>query len=193
MCKWVPILAVIANDPGSDEARFLGVGFNGHLSKPDRQSRLLAMLTKHLQLRGPADSGGAGSGASSRCPAPAAGSIDSVLDVDALNRLRDLDPNGENRLMERVVSAFESSVARLMPQLQEALVGDQLSGIRHVAHTLKSSSASIGATKLSKICAEVESKARLQQTEGLAEQAVALQSEVETVRAALQHMLKSNP
>jgi len=46
---------------------------------------------------------------------------------------------------------------------------------------------------LSKICAEVESKARLQQTEGLAEQAVALQSEVETVRAALQHMLKSNP
>jgi HPt (histidine-containing phosphotransfer) domain-containing protein len=141
------------------------------------------MLTKHISLHAPADTGDSGSRS-----APMA-----VLDTESLNRLRDLDPNGENKLMERVVTAFENSITRLMPQLAEAVASNQLAGIRHVAHTLKSASASIGALKLSKICADVESKARLEQTEGLAEQAGELQSEVEVVRVALKHMLKSSP
>jgi PAS domain S-box-containing protein len=178
-----PILAVTANALGGDEARFLSLGFDGYLSKPFRQSQLLAMLTKHISPLAPADAGDSGSPS-----APAA-----VLDTESLNRLRDLDPNGENKLMERVVAAFENSITRLMPQLAEALSSNQLAGIRHVAHTLKSSSASIGALKLSKICADVESKARLQQTDGLAERASELQSEVEVVRVALKHMLKSSP
>jgi HPt (histidine-containing phosphotransfer) domain-containing protein len=114
-----------------------------------------------------------------------------VLDAGALDRLRELDPNNENRLMERVVNAFETSVGRLMPQLQDALVANELAGIRHVSHTLKSSSASIGAVKLSKMCSEIESMARQNQSEGMTERVVLLQAEVEIVRVALQRMLNA--
>ena len=190
-----PIIAVTANALGGDEERFLGLGFDDYLSKPFRQSQLLAMLTKHLRPAAPADAGD--KGASGGPTAPGAGSGGhgdaepdaGVLDAQALERLRELDPNGENHLMERVVSAFDSSVARLMPQLQDALDTNELGGIRHVAHTLKSSSASIGAMKLSRMCSDVESRARHEQTEGMADRIAQLQAEVEIVRVALKRIV----
>ncbi len=183
----------MASAQGGDKECFLGLGFDDYLSKPFRQSQLLAMLTKHLRPATPAPSGedGAmgGSGAGTlKAPAPA--DLDSsVLDAQALERLRELDPSGENRLMERVVNAFEASVGRLMPQLQEALDTSDSGGIRHVAHTLKSSSASIGAMKLSRLCSDIESRARQEQSEGMPERIAELQAEVEIVRVALQRIL----
>jgi PAS domain S-box-containing protein len=189
-----PIIAVTANALGGDEERFLGLGFDDYLSKPFRQSQLLAMLTKHLRPAAPAASGDVGAtGGAPGLTEPAGlrdAAVDSsVLDAQALERLRELDPNGENRLMERVVSAFESSVGRLMPQLQDALNSSELGGIRHVAHTLKSSSASIGAMKLSRMCSDVESRARHEQSEGMTERIAQLQAEVEIVRVALKRIL----
>jgi PAS domain S-box-containing protein len=184
-----PIIAVTANALGGDEERFLGLGFDDYLSKPFRQSQLLAMLTRHLRPQAPAGTTGDGG-----MPAPAAadagGAEDAgVLDAQALERLRELDPNGENHLMERVVSAFDSSVGRLMPQLEDALNSLELGGIRHVAHTLKSSSASIGAMKLSRMCADLEARARNEQADGMAERIALLQAEVEVVRVALKRVL----
>ena len=83
-----------------------------------------------------------------------------TLDVDALDRLRELDPAGKGRLLERVLRAFETSAARLSLQFREARRKDDVAGIRHVAHTLKSSSASIGAIALSQLCGELEVKIR---------------------------------
>ena len=83
-----------------------------------------------------------------------------VLDEGALQRLRDLDPSGSSRLLERVLRAFETSGTRLGAQLSAARETGDLQGVRHVAHTLKSSSASIGALRLSRLCAEIEAAAR---------------------------------
>jgi len=58
-----------------------------------------------------------------------------------------------------------------------------------VAHTLKSSSASIGAMKLSRMCSDVESRARHEQTEGMADRIAQLQAEVEIVRVALKRIV----
>lgn len=197
-----PVIAVTANALEGDEQRFLGQGFDGYLSKPFRQSQLHAMLTQHLRPSAAEDARSAGSagpgsapasGPTTPAPAPASAAVPaaegSVLDAQALGRLRELDPTGENRLMERVVSAFETSVTRLMPQLDEALQAGELPGIRHVAHTLKSSSASMGAVKLSKMCSELETMARQGQSDGMSDRVAELQAEVEIVRAALKRML----
>jgi HPt (histidine-containing phosphotransfer) domain-containing protein len=90
-----------------------------------------------------------------------------VLDEEALQRLRELDPSGKNRLLERILRAFESSVLRLAPQLREARQRGDMQAIRHVVHTLKSSSASIGAMRLSRLCAEIEAAVRQEALEGL--------------------------
>lgn len=90
-----------------------------------------------------------------------------VLDPAALARLQELDPRGENGLLDRVFQAFQTSAARLMPQLGAARIAGDRAGIRYVAHTLKSSSQSIGALRLSQLCAHVESLIRIEATEGL--------------------------
>ena len=104
-------------------------------------------------------------------PAPVPTSLppeaDAVLDAEALARLRELDPTGANHLLQRVFQAYTTSAARLLPQMHEARRADDLAGVRHVVHTLKSSSASIGAIKLSQLCAEIETMIRLETLDDL--------------------------
>jgi len=110
----------------------------------------------------------------------------SVLDEEALSRLSELDPSGKSQLLARVLKAFEASIERLVPQLEAARAGPDLERILHVAHTLKSSSASIGAARMSTLCGEVESMARDARTERLGERLEALSGEIAKVRRAVQ-------
>jgi len=142
-----PVVALAMQGLQGDAERFRQLGFDDCLFKPLRFRQVQAMLTKHLRLQAP-HAEGAGSGR------PPAG--DDVLDPAALARLGELDPNGENRLIERVLKAFQTSAARLMPQLQAARDANDRTTVRLVAHTLKSSSASIGALTLSQLCSELE-------------------------------------
>ena len=182
-----PVVAVTANALGGDEERYLSLGFDDYLSKPFRQSQLLAMLSKRLapspDVPGAPASGDAG----------AAEPTTSVLDAGALDRLRELDPRGDNQLIARVVSAFETSVGRLLPQLQDAHRGNDMAGIRHVAHTLKSSSASVGALKLSHLCAETETMIRLERVESLDSAVDGICRESEIVLQALKQLLNNTP
>ena len=108
-----------------------------------------------------------------------------VLDPKALAGLRELDPTGSGRLVARIVQAYVATAERLLPQLREASAGGDLNAVRHVAHTLKSSSASLGATDLSARCAAVEAMARQQQTEGLRPAVDGLCRELRAVLRAL--------
>ncbi|TXC65610.1 Hpt domain-containing protein [Piscinibacter aquaticus] len=112
------------------------------------------------------------------------------LDAEALARLRELDPKGENQLIDRVLRAFESSALRLLPQLEAARASGDRAGVRHVAHTLKSSSASIGALALSQHCAKVEGLIRENSSEDLQAPLSALVAELDAVRAAIRTMLE---
>jgi HPt (histidine-containing phosphotransfer) domain-containing protein len=112
-----------------------------------------------------------------------------VLDADALDRLRELDPSGKSKLLERVLRAFQSSTTRLKLQLVEARRTEDVAGIRHVAHTLKSSSASIGALALSRLCAEIEASIRADATAGLSDRLDAMDRELAAVLQAVTPML----
>jgi len=90
-----------------------------------------------------------------------------VLDQDALNRLRELDPDGKSGLLRRVLATYVQSLGRLLDQLAVARAASDLQGLRHVAHTLKSSSASVGALQLSALCADIERRVREGTGEGL--------------------------
>ena len=114
-----------------------------------------------------------------------------TLDADALQRLRDLDPKGENRLLERVLGSFETSAIRLSKQLDEARRVDDMDGVRMVAHTLKSSSASIGALALSRLCAEIETQVRTGALSGLDDRLDAVDLELGAVLQAVRPFLKT--
>jgi CheY-like chemotaxis protein len=201
-----PVIAVTANALDGDEERFLGLGFDDYLSKPFRQSQLHKVLAEHTHID-PSDLPDAPITVPTpldelpdhSTPAHTRGTTDEslssgwehVLDKQALQRLQDLDPKGDNKLIERVSKAFENSVGRMLPQLEDAIkVGDH-AGIAHVAHTLKSSSASIGALKLSQMCAEIESMIRRPTGEDLTTRINAIRPEVERVTASLRLLLEA--
>lgn len=111
------------------------------------------------------------------------------LDAEALERLTALDPSGENRLLERVLNAFQGSAARLVPQLEVGRAGADWNAVRLVAHTLKSSSASIGALALSALCAQVETAIRTDATAGLDADILAMTRELDLALQAIERLL----
>ena len=191
-----PVVAVTANALAGDEMRLRSLGFDDYLSKPFRRTELQAMLTRHLSPGAPVpsadaplpDAGPAAAPASPASP-PIATPAGDVLDAAALARLRELDPKGANKLLQRVLTAFQTSIGRLIPQVQEAARTQDLAGVRHVAHTLKSSSASIGAVRLAQMCAELEAMIRLDKVEALDSRVKAMCDEVEIVLKALKNLL----
>lgn len=89
------------------------------------------------------------------------------LDETALARLRELDPDGRHGVLQRVLTAFETSLTRSLGQLQDAQACTDPKVVTALAHTLKSSSASVGALALSATCAQVEARLRAGQSDQL--------------------------
>ncbi len=117
-----------------------------------------------------------------------------VLDEQALGRLRELDPDGSRGVLVRVLAAFDTSLARLLGQLAAARDADDACAVIGVAHTLKSSSASVGAMALASTCVEVERRRRGASdgaTIGLAQDVERLIAEGEAALAAVRAMLRA--
>jgi HPt (histidine-containing phosphotransfer) domain-containing protein len=79
-----------------------------------------------------------------------------VLDAACMAELRALDPDGKAQLVKRVLATYQGSLAKLVQQLRVAHADEEWEQVSRVAHTLKSSSASIGALALSALCADIE-------------------------------------
>jgi histidine phosphotransfer protein HptB len=123
-------------------------------------------------------------------PPAASAAAGDVLDAQALARLQELDPGGQGGLVARVLATYAASLQRLLEQLRVARDAADRTAVRLVAHTLKSSSASVGALALSARCAEAEHRLRDGDDDGLEALLDALAEEGARVLAAVQHILK---
>ena len=116
-----------------------------------------------------------------------------TLDPVALQRLHELDPDGRHSVVQRVLTAFEQSLTRMCTVLQgqaqaQAAESGVVSGI---AHTLKSSSASVGALALARACAEVEAHLRDHPYAPLLPQIEKLLAQANAATQAVRAMLRS--
>lgn len=95
-------------------------------------------------------------------PPPASTPVEPVeLDATALARLRELDPDGRHDVLARVLATFDRSLERMLQQLAVDRSQSNARMVADIAHTLKSSSASVGALRLAQACADVERRLRL--------------------------------
>jgi HPt (histidine-containing phosphotransfer) domain-containing protein/CheY-like chemotaxis protein len=190
MAAGMPVMAIVGSGAPIDTKRLRELGFDDHVCKPFLQREMLARLSKYLPARaplGPQESSGA---EGTPAPAPTAQSATPALDPAALARLMELDPKGENHLLERVLKAFQVSVARLRPQAVAARASKDLAGLRLVAHTLKSSSASIGAMHLSQVCAQIEATIRGGDVDDIEAQIDTLDAALDNALLAIDEQLK---
>ena len=92
--------------------------------------------------------------------APASAEPDySPIDYHALDLIRSLESDGKPGILARVISNYRTGSAQLLKDLRQAAASSDLEKIRTAAHTLKSSSANVGALELAALCKELESKA----------------------------------
>jgi len=125
--------------------------------------------------------------AASRPPLPV------VLDEQALALLVQLDPAGSNQLFVRVMSTYRKSLARLVGQLAASRWPFDPDAMRMAAHTLKSSSASVGALGLARYCGATEAALREGRFETLPATLDALLAEAEQVETAVHNLLQPAP
>jgi CheY-like chemotaxis protein len=153
----IPVIAMTANAVSGDKERCLEAGMDDYVAKPVRRDVLVATLMRWIKpteiLRN--DSVVTG-------PAMAASSLSEMVEIDpnALQALRDLQRPGRPDVLSRVIALFALDAPRLLDTMQDAIGASDAEVLRHAAHTLKSTSANVGAVALREKCLEIEQLAR---------------------------------
>jgi len=78
------------------------------------------------------------------------------IDEAQLEAIRDLQSPGEQDIVQMVLEEYEHDANDLVSQLHQALAENDLTTLHRAAHSLKSSSAYVGASVLSSVCADLE-------------------------------------
>ena len=83
-----------------------------------------------------------------------------VIDSAALEAIRSLQSDAAPRLLAQVVQIYLDSTPALIEQLRTGMGNSDHDAIRAAAHSLKSSSANLGAKTFADLCRRVEMAAR---------------------------------
>lgn len=89
-----------------------------------------------------------------------------ALDPDALARLERF---GGKKLLHEMIALFLDNAPERLAAVEAGVMSGDLLGAENALHSLKSSSAQLGALRLSRICAEGESIAHSGNLSGIAE------------------------
>jgi HPt (histidine-containing phosphotransfer) domain-containing protein len=107
------------------------------------------------------------------------------LDENILNDIRALQKRNAPGILNQVIHTYLAETPQLLERLGEALQEDNAEVIRRVAHTLKSSSANVGALTLAGRCQELEALAQRQNLAEAPYLLTVLTQEYDLVRRAL--------
>ena len=161
-----PIVAMTANAFAEDRAKCLESGMDDYLSKPYSEQDLRQILVKWMGNRAVAAPSGSDTEAVTTARATAACADNSVLDQGVLSPLRKAKPE----LFRRLVRTYMAYAPKALSELNRASAANDFEALSAVAHSLKSSSANLGASALSSYCRSLEriaSERRIDDAHGL--------------------------
>ena len=155
----LPVIALTANALSGDAQRCLDAGFTDHVAKPFRQRELAAALARWC-VRDGGRRAAVPDGMAGGAHTATAEGADDTLDGSALEPILVLERNGAPDLLRRLVATFAESSGTLVADADRAFDERDFPAVIRAVHTLKSSSANLGALALARICAQVEALLR---------------------------------
>jgi signal transduction histidine kinase/CheY-like chemotaxis protein len=179
------IIALTAHALKEDRDRCLAAGMDDYLSKPLRKEDLEACLDRWCRPRKD-EAVASGPARTPHTPSPTAAIEDDAVDTKVLEQLRLLQRAGAPDIVKKTVHTFLRSSRLLMSDLHESLGRGDAPVARRAAHSLKSSSAVVGAARLSALCQELEALGKENALAAAAERLAKLDHEYGRVRRALE-------
>jgi CheY-like chemotaxis protein/HPt (histidine-containing phosphotransfer) domain-containing protein len=173
------IIALTANAMQGDREECVNAGMDDYISKPIRVEELTQALSRCQPVKRQA------SGLNPVFPIPPQADI-AVLDTKALQELREMAGEDAAEVLVEVIDSYLEDTPKLMQKVEEAVVQGDAIALQQAAHTLKSTSATLGANTLSELCRNLETIGRTGTTAEATILVPQIAVEYKSVKAALQ-------
>ena len=157
-----PIVALTANATEDDKDLCLEAGMDDFLTKPIYQTDLSRVVQQWVSNS---------SGSSEKPPGENDQSEENAnntsrenimnveIDQSALDAIRSLQRPGKPDILARIVNMYMEKSPELISAIQEGVAANDCDKVKMAAHTLKSSSAYVGASAMAEACSRVEARA----------------------------------
>jgi HPt (histidine-containing phosphotransfer) domain-containing protein len=166
------IVALTAHAMKGDREHCLSVGMDDYLSKPFSEEQLGELLRRWLA---PAKKEESGRG---DAPTPGTGSDkpgeEADFDEGVLDNYRQIQRPDQPDIIRRLITIYLKSSPELLDEIDAAVQDSAQERLWQAAHSLKSSSANLGAVRLARLSEELEQQVRA----GSMDQAVAMVEEI---------------
>ena len=159
----LPIVALTANALAEDRQKCIDAGMDDFVSKPFRKEDLVEVLRRITGKSGITITKSPETkeaSAEAAATPPASGAEGPAIDRGPLDQINDLDPNQNGELLNNIIDTYCENAEVLILELTEAAKGNDLETAVRAAHSLKSSSANVGAQRLAALCRSMERHGR---------------------------------
>jgi PAS domain S-box-containing protein len=183
------IIAITAYAMEGDRERFLQAGMDDYISKPLRLEELISVLKQikpSLRCQG-------GENEISTCQGENQGdeviSTSTILDMRVIKSLRDMAGVNADKILTQIIDNYLEDAPQLLQQIREAVVSADSEALRIAAHTLRASSANLGAIAFSQLCKELEALGRQGTTSNAEKLLPSLEKSYQTFKTTLQNVV----
>ncbi|WP_456448844.1 EAL domain-containing protein [Thiolapillus sp.] len=183
-----PILALTASDDEKTRNACLTAGMDDFLHKPLKKPDLIRKLTHWLQIK-ECDL----RSSREQLAITEASNNREILDGRAIERLRELDQDTGNAILDRTITHFLQQAPKDMSAIREALRRRDRKKLGFLAHNLKYYSATLGANELAHDCRTLEKLSQAGKWEELVELARKMDSSLKPAADALRRILQKHP